>query len=405
MSELFIQQDRAFQAPQFMDGPPPAPEPPAGKEIKGRPVVQYEGEFDRNKARNLLRLREWDYEGYQKEEQDFSEFITLQLLTMLGERFNRGKSEFTYRPIDGKLVGEHSDEPLEDVYERGRAYREIHGNPQDRAREQAEVDGFRKIQSVMLDDETPVGAMMISISPPGGEGSTYKHNFFDLARKKDDGEVEMVRYSSALSVEETMERLFELSTEASFPIEFPEDWSDAGLLANPILLDTKLSMDQIYRKLHRDHDVMSDEEFDDVTRAVRSIITSYIACLIKEPENVYKHNVHLNAILNAADLARVRRKERETDKVYLYGDDDIEVLGRAPVRAVNAGCGYSGGFNVAAGESANGPYGVGAFASFGTEKKLNCICPFCKFRVNAIIKDGKITCPRGSCEKSAPYNC
>jgi hypothetical protein len=358
MEQYISQQDRAFQAPRFIDSAPSIPEPSLRKEVVKKEIVQYEGDFDRQKAQDLLRLKEQGFEDYASAEQGFNEFITLQLLTMLGERFNRGKSEFMYREVNGKLVGDYSNEPLEDVFERGRAYREIHGNPSERAREQAEVDGFRKTQEIML--HAKEGTKVISVSPPNGE--TYTHNFFDIFEKKESGEVEAVRYSSALSVEETMEKLFDISVESSFPVEFPDDWSDVGLLANPIVLDTSLSVDQIYRKLHRDHDIMSDEEFDEVTRSVKAIITSYTAVLLSEPENINKHNLHLNAILNAADLAKERIREKKNAVVILYDDYDIDVLGHAPVRAVNAGCGYSGGFNVMAGETALRPFGVAGFA-------------------------------------------
>ncbi len=41
-----------------------------------------------------------------------------------------------------------------------------------------------------------------------------------------------------------------------------------------------------------------------------------------------------------------------------------------------------------------------------TEKTLKCTCPFCKKRVVAFIKNGRIYCPRTEeCGKSAPYNC
>jgi hypothetical protein len=43
--------------------------------------------------------------------------------------------------------------------------------------------------------------------------------------------------------------------------------------------------------------------------------------------------------------------------------------------------------------------------SMDSEKTLSCTCPFCNKKVDAIIKDGKITCPRGSCGKSASYTC
>lgn len=41
----------------------------------------------------------------------------------------------------------------------------------------------------------------------------------------------------------------------------------------------------------------------------------------------------------------------------------------------------------------------------GTEKKLDCTCPFCQEKVSAVIANGTITCPRKECGKSGPYAC
>jgi len=45
--------------------------------------------------------------------------------------------------------------------------------------------------------------------------------------------------------------------------------------------------------------------------------------------------------------------------------------------------------------------------STAKKKTLRCTCPFCNNKVNAIIANGKITCPEddGGCGKSAPYQC
>lgn len=49
------------------------------------------------------------------------------------------------------------------------------------------------------------------------------------------------------------------------------------------------------------------------------------------------------------------------------------------------------------------PRFTGSLFNFSSEKTLNCECPFCHTKVDAVISDGKITCP--NCEKSAPYEC
>lgn len=41
--------------------------------------------------------------------------------------------------------------------------------------------------------------------------------------------------------------------------------------------------------------------------------------------------------------------------------------------------------------------------SFGEQRILCCKCPFCNEKVEAVIANGKITCPNPKCGKSAPY--
>ena len=78
---------------------------------------------------------------------------------------------------------------------------------------------------------------------------------------------------------------------------------------------------------------------------------------------------------------------------------EVEILGRQPVRQAMIGCGSSGGFNV----DANSPFSVKDKdnKNAGDKKILCCTCPFCKEQVEAEIGGGRITCP--NCKKSASW--
>lgn len=339
-----------------------------------RNVVQYELDFDRQKARELYEIKRHQPEKYEEEKKAFEGFIVMQLLTALGERFNRGISEFSYRVKDGKLVGEHSDEPFEDVLVRGRDYRKMHGSPVDHPREAAEVVGFQNMQAVMADEETPAGTTMISISPPGKSGSIYKHNFYDGYQKQNDGTVRAIRFSSALSPEETLSRLHMLSSQQ----DMPQEVTDAVLLSHPIRIDNSMTLEEVHQYLHEDHEVMSEEDFAIIQEFSTSIRTAYISTLQEDPDSV-ELPLLLNAQWNVADdikeaLDNGTFAERYSrNKQSAYTKNEIRYFGLAPVRAVDTGCGLSGGVSI--GESALGTFGVGAFGKRRPEDDPNlCRC-------------------------------
>ena len=374
-----------------------------------RKVVQYEIAFDLQKAQELHELRISGSEHYEEETKAFEGFISMQLLTALGERYNRGISEFSYRVKGDKLLGEHSDEPFEDILERGRAYREEHGDPVDHPREAAEVVGFQKMQEIMTDGETPSGTVMLTISPPGKDGSIYKHNFYDGYRKNEDGSIQAIRFSSALTPQETLTRLMEIDSS----ITMPDDLSDVSLLAHPLLLKKQLTLDEIHQRLHRDHEVLSEDEWEMVKEVGEVLGTSYIATLVEDPYNLQKPKEIYNAILNRADdvvdayKARKYGQPLKVTPLKPLSDDEFYALAYRPVRAVDTGCGFSGGMELAA-PSALGAYSVGEFSvpdfSLG-ERTLKCKeCPVCKAKdIVATIANGKITCPE--CKASENYEC
>lgn len=374
----------------------------------GRKVVQYELDFDREQARDLLASR--GQEGYESRLENFKSFTEMQLVTALGERFNKGLSRYSYINREGVLFGEHSEEPFLDVLERGRSYREIHGNPIDHAREKAEVEGFNKIQDVLGDEETPAGTILLSISPPGEKGSIYTHNFYDGFRKKENGDVEVVRFSNALSAAETVEKLRELSPD----ISVPDELNDVNLLSNPILLQPdvtqQMTLDSIHAHLHMDHAVMSEEDFAVVRNMCAFLIVSYVNALLDNPDDFDTHARMYNALLNKADeVADALQREPESISFMQSSsemtEEQIYYLGNQEVRAVDTGCGFSGGADMStpSGESALGQYSV---AMFGMEDRyggLTFKCPHCNYEntrpYGKLIEkcgDGQV----GGCKKS-----
>ncbi|HRN96049.1 MAG TPA: hypothetical protein PLD54_01215 [Candidatus Levybacteria bacterium] len=355
----------------------------------GRKVVQYELDFDREQACKLLQTR--GQEDFESRVENFKSFTEMQLVTALGERFNRGLSRYSYRSIDGVLYGEHSDEPFLDVLERGRAYREINGNPTDFARERAEVVGFEKIQEYMKHAEP--GTTAISVSQPGGKGSIYKHNFYDGFQKRADGKIEVVRFSNAHNAQETIQRLIELNPD----IIIPDDLSPEYLLANPIIVssgDFPRTLDEIHAYIHTDHDVIDEEDFAVVREMCAFLIVSYMNSLLNDPEDFDTHARLFNAFFNKADEIIDALKVNKLAYVQSSSDmtiDQMYYLGEQEVRQVDTGCGFSGGVMLES--SALGPYGVAGFAG----------------SISSEIKDRhgglEFPCPYGDCKKinKRPY--
>lgn len=345
-------------------------------------VVQYELDFDRGQARELLDSKH--QQGYEERVENFKSFTEMQLNTALGERFNRGLSKYTYRMEKGVLYGEHSEEPFLDVLERGKLYRQVHGNPVDHKREEAEVIGFSKIQEYMGD--APTGATVISISQPGGEGSIYKHNFYDVFQKNTEGNIDVVRFSNANNADETVEKL----TEMDPTITVPPDLSSEYLLANPIIFsgDMHWDLDKIHAQIHKEHSVMDENDFQLIKEMCAFLIISYINSLLEDPDDKYIHARLYNAIFNKADEiadALIEDTIHSVESSAEMTQEQIYYLGGQQVREVNTGCGFSGGASLGV-ESANGPFSVadyGVGGRFSTEIKdqyggLEFDCPHCK---------------------------
>lgn len=271
-------------------------------------------------------------------------YISKQIDTFIGERLNVLLSKNQYEIKNNLMYGQDMDEPFVGVMKRGVDYRrkvEGEGRP-DKKREEAEVEGFLKTQEIMCNPNTPVGTIMLSVSPQGDKGSLYQHNFYDIFTLQElEGKrfIEARRYSSALSIAEYKDKLSPLSFMGNVS-------SDADFLSNPIKIDNGFfeNADRIHSHLHRNHKTTEFEEFERIKKVYQHLKPRYYAT---------KDSLVLDAMMNMAD-EEAGLSERKKSKFYsgLVGpsillsiyqsvDQQINFYGRQPVRPVVTGCGSS----------------------------------------------------------------
>lgn len=348
-------------------------------------VVAYEPSFDRH-AYEVFGL---------KDKERLDAYTKKQLETHLGERFNVLLSETRYEIKDGQIFGENTNEPFMQMLLRGVEYRKKYGNPLDWEREKAEVVGFRKIEETLLSQKAKIGEMMLLVSPPGDGDSIYKHNFYDVFTLKEDEKgrhVEAIRYSSSLANDEYVEKLKPIK-------DFGKGVKDSDFLANPMQVSQLFKTgDNVHKYLHKNHEFITKEEFDQIVTITTPLITSYVNTLSEKPFDENLQLLTYNAILNKADIALelITYKDRQKFvKEYLFqskisAKTDIFMLGRQPVRVVATGCGSSGGFTVANSLNATfSPFSVSEFGKKQQEKEWFS-CPKCKYKADGPVGD---TCP------------
>lgn len=322
-----------------------------------------------------------------------------QLETHLGERFNVLLSKTRYEIRNGEIYGENTTEPFLTMIARGVEYRKRYGDGTDMQREQAEFDGFTAIQNKLAGPNSKAGTMMLSISPPGGEKSSYRHNFYDIfTLKEEDGEryIEARRYSSVLTIEETAQRL----SGAGLMLEAAEV-SPEYFLSHPIEIEQSkpgfADADDVHKFLHKEHQYISNEEFREIIRICTPLITSYINTLSDDPIDTRMQLLTFNAIMNKADMVMVnvgsRNKGPYIDS-FIFGGRKEEILrlGSMPVREVVTGCGASGGFSLPNGSNMS-PFRVSEYAS-----REWFTCPKCNYKADGPIGN---TCPGCGLTKEA----
>lgn len=310
-------------------------------------------------------------------------FIKTQLETHLKERFNVLISTIEYEIVDGHLVRPGKREPFINSIRRGRnLLRSFGSTPEDFAREDAEARGFEEfIDPVFSDPETPTDAIILSPSlngrldsngkPITNSESKYMHNFHDIFTLKQDDKgqryVELRRYSSGLTGREYAERLPGLDPESPpTPAEF---------LANPVvMMDTRVTADDIHRLLHEDHEYMDVKDFNEIWDAVQPFVLRYLA---------NKDARSFNAILNFADEVWENRKRREEGQKYrdyfsgFYPSRlEINYFENQEVRQVATACpGKSGA-------GTDSPYSVSEFADMDYDFDQLGPCKTCGADIN-----------------------
>ncbi len=299
-------------------------------------------------------------------QEQFSSYVTSQMETTLGERYNVSLSQFSYDINDGLMWGKDMNEPFITSLKRGRDYRKVYGKAVDWAREDAEVVGFEKIQNELLSNTAKVGDSMLSVSYRGGKGSIYNRNFYDIftLRQNDQGDffIETRRYASALGLSDYEKKLGVFGEAEDF-------------LANPIKMPEGLTPDDIHAFLHSDNEFMQEDEFELIKKECRGVINAYVRAIIEKPGNDTLHRILFNTIINKADDVAEKIKNGiynyELDSVSIQ--DEVEKYGFQPVKEIETGCGTLGGYDI----RITSPFGVAELASdIHGERTFNC--PTCK---------------------------
>lgn len=342
----------------------------------------YEIDYDINDAKDR-KAKIVSLEDYRREKNDFLEYTGKQMETLLGERFNVTLSKFEYEIKDGQMWGKNMKEPFIKSIKRGRDIRKNEGNSVDFAREDAEVTGFEKIQAVLTNPTTPIGTIMLSVSPPGKEGSAYKHNFVDGHTLKIDKNskryIESRRWSSPLSIQEYKDKLSVFTN-----IKIDDNDPAASFLANPIKISKALMPEDIHKYLLNEYQTLDEEIFGIIVDNCKGLIGKYGESVFSDPNNLASHKEIFNSIVNKADEIEERIKSEGKEKwknirplINPFAiEQDIAKYSRQPVREVATGCGFSGGYE-AGQRVSESPFSVVDFMrdKYG-ERTFKC--PSCK---------------------------
>jgi hypothetical protein len=284
------------------------------------------------------------------------------LRSLLGERFNVLENTVSYAAIGGKLYKFGSSEPFIDVIKRGRDFMRAYPDPIDYKREDAEVIGFQKIQDTLTDPSTPIGTMIVSISPSGPEGSAYKKNFYDIFTKQEHS-VEAKRYSSDLTLAEYAKFMLDMGYKWE-----GEEADDAFFLSNPFSIPQGKfkNVQDLHNYLFREHEYITVAEFEEIWKDSEAAAASYLKAVAEG--DIELKNRSMNVLLNSADMSHFGMK----DEVFRASDskERFFVLATRPVRVVNTGCGASCGISL--GESPLSVSEFGKARNYKFDKKGSC---------------------------------
>jgi hypothetical protein len=187
-------------------------------------------------------LARWNFERVQtlQEEEIFRAHELQNIKTAMRERNHSKKSELAlFIDADNKIRADvHTHEPWEDVIERGRMHR-LEGGSNETEREQAELDGFQRVQAGLTRSDAEIGTAYLVISPPGKDGGPYPDNyvdFYELAQdpKTQERYIKYTRFISPLDHEQTRAAITNL--DSSYFAD-QQGSLDAWYLAHPLRID------------------------------------------------------------------------------------------------------------------------------------------------------------------------
>jgi hypothetical protein len=317
------------------------------KNKKDGPILSYNPVLARAEYKRLVEKGQRDLES-------FKEYEIQQLKTMLSERYQVMAHPVIYN-IDSNGDIYHQElpsEPFLKILQRGQAYREGIGS-KEVIREEKEIEGWLKVFEDLGAEAVPADTKMAVISGPGlVEDTAYPHNFVDIFTKQVDGSVVMTRFSSPLDYDSYSERAVGQKENYFDGFVGPVD---AWFLGSPIKVDsgnTKREAEEVFKDVFgKSNEVLKVDDFEKIIEECMPIINFYINVLCDPEFKPEELAIAFNAVLNAGDMAKEELKKKKTERI-IYVDFEsiqqrIDYLGHQKVKNIQAGCGLSGGFDLA----------------------------------------------------------
>lgn len=322
----------------------------------------------------------------------------------LAERFNVECHRAKYRIVNGKIYHPSFDEPFLETMRRGLIHRQNLSSKHDFLREAAEIESFSEMERRLAKEDLRI----VIMSPPGGVNSIYQHNFVDVFEKSDEdqGTLTLRRFTTKSTADEYLKVAGSLLGHELIS-DLPKD-----IAFKKTAIATSKSMQEIVFMFNPDEETMTYSQFQKLKGFCSSAISVYIED-VQSGATKEKLSTGLRAIRTAADIFTGKYPYISEDFRRSFINKKPEIrnlmvsqLATMPQRQVITPCGISETsannspwtfaevvVNSLSPKSRSGP----------SEKSLNCTCPSCGRKVEAIIENGTITCPE--CNASAPYKC
>lgn len=322
----------------------------------------------------------------------------------LAERFNVEFHRAEFRIVNGKIYHPSFDEPFLETMRRGLIHRHKLSNSHDFQREAAEIESFSEMENRLASEDLRI----VIMSPPGGINSIYQHSFVDVLEKSkhDKGILTLRRVTIKSSIDEYLK-----AADSLLGHELVSDLPKDIALKKTAIATTK-SMEEIVSMFNPAEETMTYSQFQKLKGFCSPAISVYLENA-QRGASKEKLTMDLRAIRTAADIFTGKYPYISEDLRRSFINEKprilvnmIPQLAALPQRQVITPCGIS---ELATNRS---PWTFAdvistSFSSTNKsksgEKTLNCTCPSCGRKVEAVISSDTITCPE--CHASAPYKC